>query len=121
MRLTDLDPRWLVNDAGQKIGFAFLCLTSPKNGKLPNYQSCFFAPTPAAVQRAAVERAGLDWHGGQPSIVQLCKEECGWTSSVPPEQANFDTMTVTPSIDGSAGGNWHGFITNGNIVGGLPG
>ena len=33
--------------------------------------------------------------------------------------ATFETMTVTPSLDGSAAGNWHGFITNGEIVGGI--
>ena len=27
----------------------------------------------------------------------------------------FDTMTLTPSIDTSAAGHWHGFITNGEI------
>jgi hypothetical protein len=120
VRLTELDPQWLNDDAGRRIGFVFLCPTRAHNGKCPNYQSCFFSPTPAPVQRAAVERAGLDWYGGQQSIVQLCKEECGWISSVPVEQATFETMTVSPSIDGSAGGNWHGYITNGQIVGGIP-
>ena len=28
---------------------------------------------------------------------------------------NFATMTITPSIDASASGNWHGFIVNGEI------
>jgi len=28
---------------------------------------------------------------------------------------DFNTLTVTPSIDASASGNWHGHITNGEI------
>lgn len=32
---------------------------------------------------------------------------------------DFTTMSVTPSIDASASGDWHGHITNGEIVGGL--
>jgi hypothetical protein len=35
------------------------------------------------------------------------------------ENASFQTMTLTPSLDGSPAGNWHGFITNGHIVGGI--
>ena len=27
----------------------------------------------------------------------------------------FDTLTLSPSIDASASGHWHGFITNGEI------
>jgi hypothetical protein len=27
----------------------------------------------------------------------------------------FETMTLTPSIDGSGVGHWHGFITNGEV------
>ncbi len=28
---------------------------------------------------------------------------------------DFKTLTVTPSIDASASGNWHGYITNGEV------
>lgn len=28
-------------------------------------------------------------------------------------QDDFETLTLTPSIDASASGHWHGFITNG--------
>lgn len=70
MKLTDLDPQWIVRD-GKRIGFTFKSPTKPENR-----QSCFDAAT-------------------------------------------FETMTVTPSLDGSAGGLWHGFITNGVIVGGM--
>lgn len=50
---------------------------------------------------------------------QPCNQSSGWKITGGIENASFETMTVTPSIDGSAGGLWHGFITNGQIVGGL--
>lgn len=28
----------------------------------------------------------------------------------------FETLTLTPSIDASAHGHWHGFITNGEVT-----
>lgn len=46
--------------------------------------------------------------------IQLCNKTCAWSI-----QGEFENLTVTPSLDGSAGGNWHGLITNGEIVGGL--
>lgn len=32
---------------------------------------------------------------------------------------DFNMLTVKPSIDASESGNWHGFITDGLIVGGI--
>lgn len=112
MRLTDLDPRWLKQD-GRRIGFVF---KSPAN---PNWwQSCFVAPTPHNVQHAAFNGA-LDDQAAEPQYawtkVQACREECGWTVAGGIENATFENMTVTPSLDGSPGGLWHGHITNGEI------
>lgn len=28
----------------------------------------------------------------------------------------FETLTLTPSIDASKGGHWHGFVTNGQVT-----
>jgi hypothetical protein len=36
-----------------------------------------------------------------------------WTIAGGIEGASFDTLTVAPSVDGSPGGLWHGFIVNG--------
>lgn len=119
MRLIDLDPRWLLKD-GQRVGFIF---KSPIGQQGPVWwrQTCFFAPTPFREQIKLVHAAmsvpmdddGLDgpFGDGQP-----CKSDCGWTPQGPIE---FETMTVTPSLDGSAGGLWHGHVTNGEIVGGI--
>jgi hypothetical protein len=44
-----------------------------------------------------------------------CKEGVVWKIADGIESASFETLTVHPSIDGSAGGLWHGFIKNGDI------
>jgi len=119
MRLTDLDPRWLTKD-GKRIGFMFLSPTGLS--KTPRrWQTCFFAPTPGKQQRAAIDVAIGEVSNNERAHVQQCNPDCGWTPAPPltVESLTFENMSVTPSLDGSAGGNWHGFITNGAIVGGL--
>jgi hypothetical protein len=103
MKLTELDPRWLFKD-GRRIGFIFISPTDPKY-----YQSCFSEPTPSRLQWELFEQVLNDEHGA--SRVQGSKPTFAWTFS----SDTFDTLTVTPSIDGSPGGLWHGFITNGEI------
>lgn len=106
MKLLDLDPQWLLKD-GKRVGFTFV---SPVQHEHPTRktkwrQSCFPKPTSTDDQFKAI--------GDAP--VQLCNPSCGWTIAGGIDAATFETMTVTPSIDGSAGGLWHGFITNGEI------
>jgi hypothetical protein len=113
MKLTDLDPRWLMN-GDQKVGFIFLS-PSGQQGKTHWRQTCFFAPTPFAEQERLIFAAMADQanEDGEFYNFQACKSECGWTAH---GDLNFDSLTVTPSLDGSAGGLWHGFITNGQIT-----
>jgi hypothetical protein len=107
MKLTELDPRWLIKD-DKRVGFTFRSPTDPKWR-----QSCFVQPTPMRDQMALFEAM----HGDEG--IQPCKQSIAWTIEDEIENANFDTMTVSPSLDGSAGGLWHGHITKGQIVGGL--
>lgn len=62
---------------------------------------------------------GEDWNL---EVVHM-KEDTSWSISgtVPnnPKAAFMTDCTVTPSIDASASGHWHGHITNGEIVGGI--
>jgi hypothetical protein len=113
MKLTALDPRWLVVD-GHRLGIVFRC---------PHcegcYLSCFFTPMPRI--------AGDDYHDCQYALfatvlpesdvheVVPCKRNYAWVCSPPVEQASFETLSVTPSLDASASGHWHGHITNGEI------
>lgn len=101
MRLTDLQPRWLTPDV-----FIFKSPAghgdwlSCKRAPIPNQNKFFYEQCPELV--------------GQSIVGTL--EHALWNFA---PGASFDTLTVTPSIDGSASGNWHGHITNGNIVGGI--
>lgn len=110
MRLVDLDPKWLVHD-GQRVGFTFF---SPTN---PGYrQTCFVVAGFGFSQQLKImqDALGEDCYDWQP-----CRKDFAWTIEGGIDAATFETMTVTPSLDGSAGGLWHGYITNGVIVGGL--
>jgi hypothetical protein len=51
--------------------------------------------------------------------VQTMNPQHHWQIAGGIERASFEMMTITPSLDGSPNGNWHGFITNGQIVGGI--
>lgn len=121
MRLTELDPRWLVLK-GRRVGFAF---RSPSNPEW--WQTCFSQSgirtmtCDACRDRAFV---GLCEHsqlglcqatGIDPLRVQGCNPACGWTIEGGIDAASFEGLTVTPSVDGSRGGLWHGFITGGEI------
>lgn len=114
MRLVDLQPAWLLKD-GKRIGFIFLSPTHLGNTENPQWQTCFLVPTPNSEQWDAIE----SYIAMTRQVVQLCTEGATWTCTPPIEEATFENISVTPSLDGSKGGNWHGYITNGEIVGGL--
>jgi hypothetical protein len=103
MRLIELSPKWLIKD-GKRVGFTFVSPTNPQWR-----QSCFENPPPRREQ----------WELFGDDDVQGCNPQAHWIVHGGIDAASFETMTVTPSLDGSAGGLWHGFITNGEIVGGL--
>lgn len=115
MKLTDLEPRWLIKD-GQRVGFIFRSPT-----RQTCWQSCFLASPPRREQWELFRQTlGVTNSEDSPRPdVQGCREGTHWTITPSIEMADFASLSVTPSLDGSAGGNWHGFITNGQIVGGL--
>lgn len=102
MRLTDLNPRWVNEDI-----FVF---KSPVGRKY--WMIC------KRVAMCPLDQIDLA-RSVYPDLEELNivpgREAYCWKF----EGNDFNTMTVEPSLDGSASGNWHGFITNGEIVGGL--
>ena len=132
MKLTDLDPRWLMLNS-ERVGLIFKSPISPKFR-----QTCFFVKLPkftcakccnpkvwacehsqmGVIARSCPDLADQEGWGVN---VQLCRHDFAWRCEPGPAYAKFETITVKPSIDGSAGGLWHGFITAGRIVGGLGG
>lgn len=116
MRLTDLDPRWLVVD-GKRFGIVFKCPHCQKC-----YLSCFFVPMPHI--------AGDDYHDCQYALFHTalpeisahdlyeivpCRRDFAWVAAPPADQATFENLSITPSLDASAAGHWHGFVTAGEI------
>ena len=109
-KLVTHNPQWLMK-GDQRVGLIFTCPTRPDE-----QQTCFFAKTPRNEQIEAIRSlVGNMQDDDEPDLshIQLCDEDCGWTCSPPVAEATFENISIQPSLDGSKGGNWHGFITNG--------
>jgi Family of unknown function (DUF6527) len=96
MMLVDLAPRWYALEAGgPRVGFTFDC------------PHCRF-------QRLGV----LFVHEGHEAIEEWyirAQHDQGhlWTLN---GQDDFGTLTLTPSVDASASGHWHGWLTRGMVL-----
>jgi hypothetical protein len=104
LRLVELDPRWLILD-GRRVGFTLVC---PTNREWR--QSCFAEMTPTKVQWELFEK-----EYGEDFKVQGCRPDFAWTIDGGIEAAKFKNISVHPSIDGSQGGMWHGWIKKGMV------
>ncbi len=107
MRLTELEPRWVHPNL-----FVFLC---PHCRKV--YLTCRNIQMSHSEQFAIYEKEfGEDWN----TLVVPSNPAASWSISgtVPTDTgAAFVTdLTVTPSIDASDSGHWHGNITNGEAA-----
>jgi len=106
MRLTELEPRWIHPNV-----FVFKC---PHCREV--YLTCKNVQMENREQRELFEREfGDSWN----EIVVPMRAETSWSISgtrpANPNAAFVEDLTVTPSIDASPSGHWHGFITNGEI------
>jgi hypothetical protein len=100
MRLVDLMPRWLHPSM-----FTFLC---------PHCREVFLTCKNVEMSRKEqCEITEKDAVGLQGVTVVLCKESCAWNFE---NAHNFDQISITPSLDASAAGHWHGFIVAGEIT-----
>ncbi len=101
MRLTELEPRWLSDNL-----FVFRCPHCRKT-----WLSCKNVPLSIEDQFTAFRAADLDPGGPRYAVVPM-RAEFAWTIT----GREFETVTVTPSIDASRAGHWHGVITNGEAT-----
>lgn len=105
MDLSDLEPEWITPEL-----FIF---KNPTGGK--DWLTCKSRFMSQKEQRLLVygdwekPETKTKWVGK--SIVTTDPEATWWFSN-----NDFETITTFPSIDASASGNWHGFITNGKII-----
>lgn len=94
MRLIDLDPRWYTHgNSPDIVGVTFDC-------------PCCGGKTRLGV--LFVEEIDRD---GLPNDVHWSIKGTKWHR----QGETFETLTLSPSIDASHFGHWHGFITNGEI------
>lgn len=98
MKLTELSPQWLSEDM-----FIF---KNPLGGRY--WLTCKRTIITRREQCILASKV-KELHEGN---VVMTNPEMAWNFT----GNDFETITVTPSIDASASGNWHGFITNGEIV-----
>lgn len=99
MKLTDLDPHWLTPDV-----FIF---KNPTGGT--DLLTCKRVAMSRADQQALIYEKNPQYVGRS---VVMTVPEMVWQF----EGNDFATLTVSPSIDCSASGNWHGFVRNGEVT-----
>ena len=114
MKLTELDPHWLSPDF-----FIFKAPTTFRPSGKPDWLTCKRVVMGHKEQRILVQGNDDPQDGcvfetrwTKESIV-LCKDDCAWDF---PANADFNTITVMPSLDASKSGNWHGFIRGGEVT-----
>lgn len=100
MKLADLEPKWKAHGDNPRAGLIFKC---------PCCRTVWLtakaAPIPTREQFRMYEDESRV-SGGQ---VVTCRADAVWTFA----GDDFATLSATPSVDASASGHWHGFITNG--------
>jgi hypothetical protein len=109
VKLTELDPRWLEKE-GRRIGFTFLCPCCLKDRLTALGEATSFKEQVQIMHKA---------------MNTTPEDECDWPINWVPSRSDyawqlsnlndFNTISVNPSIDASTSGNWHGYITNGEI------
>lgn len=109
MRLVDLAPRWVgdyaMPSARQGVSFACPCCRTIR-------LAVFFdvGVDTAAVDLATLRAARWESPGGD-HLADLHVGAVLWHRT----GETFDTLTLTPSLDASAFGHWHGYIRQGGI------
>ena len=106
MRLTELDPHWLVKD-GRRVGMMF---------RSPRDRDWFQIVTAEPINNRREQWALAHAAAGPDSKSQTACFDTVWQFEGGIENASFDTLTLHPSVDGSSGGLWHGWIRNGEAV-----
>ena len=96
MKLIELDPHWFALESGGPIvGITFLC------------------------PHCRLERIGVAFHhlGREAMEDQYIKAHSPSTGHIwSATGADFASLSLSPSIDASNAGHWHGFVTNGEVT-----
>lgn len=102
MKLTDLEPRFYVtHEGGTPVGISFDC------------PHCRGSGPRLAI---AIHMDGTNFDPDPENDQQFPAGEHIWSIA---SGSDFSDLSLTPSVDASATGHWHGYVTNGEIVGGI--
>ena len=114
MKLIDLQPRWFsVGDSTGIAGISFAC---------PHCKALGMASSARLGVRISHSAPHIISVGYDHDITHLPNSEQVWqiTGDAPSfdgdTHGGFDNISLTPSVDASKSGHWHGFIKNGNIT-----
>jgi hypothetical protein len=113
--LLELAPHWVVDtDGGPHIGLTFAC------------PHCVRAQPGVDLERGGpIQFLGVAFHhrgheAMDDAIIRVAIPSAAsgfarhiWTCD---GLDDFESLTLTPSVDASASGHWHGFITNGQVT-----
>jgi hypothetical protein len=100
MRLIELEPRWKGYGGNPRAAFLFRCPHCRTT-----WLSCTLVPMKISEQLSLFVQEEQS-SGGD---VILSKQLYAWAMT----GDDFGDLSITPSIDASASGHWHGFITRG--------
>ena len=91
MKLTELEPRWFVlHEGGPRVGFTFQC---------PHCKESRLGVAIHEAGKTIIPEQEPDAHG--PGYI--------WQMT----GTDFHDLSLTPSVDASKFGHWHGMLTNG--------
>lgn len=104
MKLTDLNPRWAL-DAD-----IWVCGTLVHDTERKGMGLTFQCPCCVGTERAT--RLGIFFKNPTDGKAPSDDAPLEWTRT----GETFEDLSLTPSIDVSKSGHWHGYITNGQIT-----
>lgn len=93
MKLTELDPKWISHAGRDRVGVRFLC---------PHCRSTYLA---------VLFKNPVD--GGFPVSDAYDGIGANFGNRWQRDGDTFDTLSISPSIDTSGTGHWHGYVTGG--------
>ena len=109
MRLADLNPRWseAYGRPGDRIGITIDCPGACCAGKTLSEIEAGDKPSDQTKERLFIPFANPPGGAAPFQTTGALWQRTGET---------FDDLTLTPSVDASAWGHWHGFICDGGIA-----
>lgn len=114
MKLADLNPEWW-GPAGRS-GVALLMDCPCAKCRTVKQRRLLISVDPPLDGGPAIVMDGMKTHraieaGELPEGVCIVGSEIAWKRT----GDTFDTLSLSPSVDASRSGDWHGFITNGQV------